>query len=176
MNKILPPQIHQKLDSSFQNINTVLENLRGNHFQGKDIRKPTILVHNTDNSAANAAETEIVHIDRKSHNEYAVITTIAHRSQRALCDSGAGRCVISFDCYNSPHHKYKTELFQSSIRIKAANGTFISTKGDCNITLRINNVKFTFPFLCLDQFSQQMILGHNFSKAYHIGTCWHMLT
>ena len=29
-----------------------------------------------------------------------------------------------------------------------------------------------FPFLCLDQLSQQMILGHNFSKAYHIGMLW----
>ena len=32
--------------------------------------------------------------------------------------------------------------------------------------------KFTFPFLCSDQLSQEMILGHNFSKAYHIGTLW----
>ena len=62
------------------------------------------------------------------------------------------------------------ELFQGSVRIKAGNGTFIANKGECDITLKINNEKFTLP--CLDQLSQQMILGHNFSKAYHIGMLW----
>ena len=80
--------------------------------------------------------------------------------------------MISFDCYNSLHHKYKTELFPSNIRIKAANGIYITNSDECDITLRINTVKFTFPFLCSDQLSQQMILGHNFSKAYKIGTHW----
>ena len=78
---------------------------------------------------------------------------------------------IIFDCYNSLHHKYKTELFPSKIRIKAANGTFITNKGECDVTCRIND-KFTFPFLCSDQLSQQMITWHNFSKAYHIGAHW----
>ena len=32
--------------------------------------------------------------------------------------------------------------------------------------------RFTFPFLCSDQLSQQIILGHNFAKAFHIGTWW----
>ena len=64
------------------------------------------------------------------------------------------------------------ELFPSSVRIRATNGTFIANKGECDITLKINNERFTFPFLCLDQLSQQMILGHNFSKAYHIGMLW----
>ena len=58
------------------------------------------------------------------------------------------------------------------MRIKAANGTFIANKGECDITLKINNERFTFPILCLDQLSQQMILGHNFLKAYHIGMLW----
>ena len=52
------------------------------------------------------------------------------------------------------------------------NGTFISNKGECDITLKINNERFTFPFLCSDQVSQQMIPGHNFSKAYHISMLW----
>ena len=33
-------------------------------------------------------------------------------------------------------------------------------------------MRLTFPFLCLDQLSQQIILGHNFSKAYHTGMLW----
>ena len=117
-------------------------------------------------------KTEIVHIGRKSHNECTVITMIGARSQKDLWDSGVGGCVISYDCYNSLCPKYKTELFPSSVRIRAANGTFIANKGECGIILKINNERFTFPFLCLDQLSQQMILGHNSSKAYHIGTLW----
>ena len=97
---------------------------------------------------------------------------IGNRSQKALWDSGAGRCVTSYDCYNSFHPKYRTELFPSSIRIRSANGTFIANKGECDITLKINEERFTFPFLFLDQLSQQMILSHNFSKAYYIGMLW----
>ena len=97
---------------------------------------------------------------------------IGNRSQKALWDSGAGRCVISYDCYNSLHPKYRTELFPSSVRIRATNVTFIANKGECDITLKINNGRFTFPFLCLGQLSQPMILGHNFCKAYHIGMLW----
>ena len=94
---------------------------------------------------------------------------IGARSQKALWDSGVGRCVISYDCYNSAHPKYKMELFPSNVGIRAANGTFIANKGECDITLMINYERFTFPFLCSDQLSQQMILGQKFSKAYHIG-------
>ena len=120
-----------------------------------------------------SSETEIVHIGRQSQNECTVITTTGARSQKALQDSGAGRCIISYDSYNSLHPKYKTELFPSSVRVRAANGTLIAN-GECDITLKINNEQFTFPFLCLDQLSQQMILGHNFSKAYCIGMLWHV--
>ena len=63
-------------------------------------------------------------------------------------------------------------MFPSSVRIRATNGTFIANKGECDITLKINNDRFTFPFLCSDQLSQQMIPGHNFSKTYHIGRLW----
>ena len=97
---------------------------------------------------------------------------IGNRNRKALGDSGAGRCIISYDCYNILHPKYRTELFPSSVRIRAMNGTFIANKGECDITLKINNERFKFPFLCLDQLSQQMILDHNFSEAYHIGTLW----
>ena len=34
----------------------------------------------------------------------------------------------------------------------------------------IGDERFRFPFLCSDQLSQQIILGHNFAKAFHIGT------
>ena len=40
------------------------------------------------------------------------------------------------------------------------------------MTFVIADERFTFPFLCSDQLSQQSILGHNFAKAFHIGTWW----
>ena len=83
------------------------ENLRGNTFHEKVIRHPSSPV-NTSNIGA---ETEIAHIGRKSQNECAVITMTGAMSQKTLCNSGAGRCIISYDCYNSLHPKYKTELF-----------------------------------------------------------------
>ena len=144
------------------------EKLGGSAFHEESIRHSSSHV-NTSNISS---ETKIVHIGRKSQNVCAVITMIGARSQKALWNSGAGRCIISYDCYNSLHPKYKTELFPSSVKIWVANGMFIDNKGECDIALRINNERFTFPFLCLDQLSQQMIFGHNFSKAYHIGMLW----
>ena len=50
------------------------------------------------NTPAPGSEATIVHIGRKSQNICAIITVIGDRSQKALWDSGAGRCVISYDC------------------------------------------------------------------------------
>ena len=144
------------------------KNLTGSPFHEENVRHLSSHVYTLNNGS----ETEIVHIGRKSQNECAVGIMIGARSQKAPWDSGADRCIISYDCYNSLHPKYKTELFPSSVRFRAANGTFIANKGECDITLKINNERFTFPFLCSDQLSQQMIPGHNFSKAYHIGMLW----
>ena len=92
-----------------------------------------------------SSEAEIVHIGRRSQNKCAIITVISDRIQKALWDSGAGRYVIPYDCYNSLHPKYKTELFPSSVRIRAANSTFIPNKGECDVTFKINKERFTFP-------------------------------
>ena len=115
-------------------------------FHKNVVRHLSSLIHTTNIGA----ETESVHIGRKSHNECTVITRIGNRSQKALWDSGAHRCIISYDCYNSFHPKYRTELFPSSVRIRATNGTFIANKGECDITLKINDERSTFPFFCLD--------------------------
>ena len=144
--------------------------LRGSTFHEKVIRHPSSSVNNSNIGA----ETEIVHIDRKAHNECTVITMLGARSQKALWDSGMGRCIISYDCYNNLHPKYKTELFPSSVRIRAIYRTFIANKRECDITLKINNERFTFPFLCSDHLSQEMTLGHNFSTANHIGMIWNV--
>ena len=68
---------------------------------------------------------------------------IGAKSQKVLWDSGAGRCITSYDSYNSLHPKHKMELFPSSVRIRTARGTFIANKGECKITFKINNERFT---------------------------------
>ena len=117
-------------------------------------------------------ETEILHIGRKSQNECAVLTTIGNRSYKALWDSGAAKCVLPLDSYQSISPKFKTELYESSIKIREANGSFIKNRGECDLTFKLNYEQFTFPFLCSDQLSQQLILGPNFAKSFHIGTSW----
>ena len=126
-------------------------------------------VDKTVNNTAND-DTEILHLHRKSADECALMVLIGNICHEALRDLGAGKCVISFDCYQSIPTKYKPELYPSSIKIKAANGTFITNKGECDLTFVIGDESFTFPFICSDQVFHQIILGHNFAKAFHIGT------
>ena len=90
------------------------------------------------------------------------MATIRNRSYKALWDSGVAKCVLPLDCYQSISPKFKTELYESSIKIRAASGSFI----------KIRDEEFTFSFLFSDQLSQQLILGHNFAKSFHIDTSW----
>ena len=122
-------------------------------------------VYNTDSD-----ETVILHLHGKSADECALMVLLGNRCHKALWDSGAGKCVMSFDCYQSIPTKYKTELYPSRIKMKATNGTFITNKEECDLTFVIGDERFTFPFLCSDQLSKQIILGHNSAKAFHIGT------
>ena len=48
---------------------------------------------------------------------------------------------------------------QVTFRLKAANGTFIRNKGECEISFKIGQETFRFLFLCSDQLSQELILG-----------------
>ena len=61
-------------------------------------------------------------------------------------------------------------MYHNRIKIKAANGTFITNKGECDLTFVIGDERFIFPFLCSDQLSQQIILGHYLAKTFHIGS------
>ena len=79
--------------------------------------------------------------------------------KKSLWDSGAGKCVISLDSYLIIPNKYKTELFPSPIKIGAANGSNIDNQGECNITFRSGEEKFTFPFLVSQSVTQYAILG-----------------
>ena len=115
-------------------------------------------------------DTEIVHISKKF--ECAIISNFGRREIKALWDSGAGRCILSYDSYQKINHKYKTPLFDSDIRIKAANGTFIKNRGECDLTFHLGKVKFTFNFLCSDELTQDIILGYDFVMTHQIGTTW----
>ena len=96
----------------------------------------------------NLEEIDIVHLGRKPQDECSLFIETGKRRFKALWDSGAGQCVLSFDCYNAIPARYKSDLFPSLIRIRTVNGTTIDNKGECEITFRICQTKFTFPFLC----------------------------
>ena len=59
--------------------------------------------------------TDVVHISRKK-NECSFLLKIGDRRQQALWDSGAARCVLSHNFYQSIPSKFKTELFPSQSR------------------------------------------------------------
>ena len=48
----------------------------------------------------------------------------------------------------------------------------LETKGKCEISFKIGQETFRFPFLCSDQLSQELILGHTFAQTFQIGTLW----
>ena len=50
---------------------------------------------------------------------------------------------MSLESYQMIPEKYKTDLFSSNIKIKAANGTIIKNNGECDITFRMGTEKFT---------------------------------
>ena len=78
--KTVPTPVSSKtLIYPSQDIDYEREDLRGITFHEKVIRHPSSPV-NTSNIGA---ETEIVHIGRKSHNECTVIIIIGARSQKA---------------------------------------------------------------------------------------------
>ena len=138
-------------------------------------------------------ETEIVHLGRSSKDDCSLFIQTGKKTHKALWDSGACKCVLSLESYQMIPDKYKTDLFSSNIRIKAASGTIIKNNGECDITFRLGTEKFTlhdiyngecditfrlgtekfiFPFLCSDQLSQAIIIGHNFCNTLNIGTVW----
>ena len=117
-------------------------------------------------------ETEIVHLGKSFQNECSLFIHTGKKSHKTLWELGACKYVISLESYQTVPNKSKTELFPSSIRIKAANGSIIHNNCECDITFRMASEKFTFPFLCSGQLSQSVILGHNFCNTFNFGTVW----
>ena len=102
----------------------------------------------TDNDTLDhqTTETEIGKIGTK--DDYSIIIKIGDRDHKTLWDSGAGKCVISLDIQEKSK-QIQTELFKSHIKIEAANGSSIENSSECDITFKIGNEEFTFPFLVL---------------------------
>ena len=86
------PDLPKKLVCTSQDQKVEPENLRESAFHEKVVRHPSSLAHTTNIGA----ETEIVHIGRKSHNECTVITMIGNRSQKASWDSLYSHCNIYY--------------------------------------------------------------------------------
>ena len=89
-----------------------------------------------------------------------------------MWDTGAGKCVISKEKYDSIPSSCKSELKPSNILIRAAEGSIIKNDGECDITFKIGPQRFTFSFLVSNALTQDIILGYNFKRAFHIGTDW----
>ena len=135
-----------------------------------NMQDQTSNIDNKDQNYSEFESTKIIHIGTK--DDCSILIKIGERNYKTLWDSGAGKCVISYDKYKTIPEKLKTQLFPSNILIKAANGSMIENKGECDITFKIGPVRFTFTFLVSNELTQDIILGHNFSKAFHIGTDW----
>ena len=143
---ILKTWQHKKLVSPSQNSSNLPVTLRGPEHcltENRQHASQTVADKNFDNlvldnpvdkTVNNTAndDTKIVHLNRKSVDECPLMVLIGNRHHKALWDSGAGKCVISFDCYQSIPTKYKTILYPSSIKIKAANGILLPTRDSVN--------------------------------------------
>ena len=112
-------------------------------------------ISNTDTDSPKLETAEIVHVGTK--DDCSILIKIEERNHKALWDSAAGKCVISFDKYNTISEKLKTQLSPSKIMIKAANGSAIENKGECDITFKIGPASFTFTFLVSNELTQDVI-------------------
>ena len=135
-----------------------------------NMQDQTSNIGNKDQNYSEFESTKIVHIGIK--DDCSILIKIGERNYKALWDSGAGKCVISYVKYKTIPEKLITQLFPSNILIKAANGSMIENKGECGITFKIGPARFIFTFLVSNELTQDIILGHNFSRAFHIGTDW----
>ena len=93
-------------------------------------------------------ETEIVHLGKSFKDDCSLFIQTGKKTHKLLWDSGACKCVLSLESYKMIPDKYKTDLFSSNIKIKAANGTITKNNGEFDIIFRMGTEKFTFPFLC----------------------------
>ena len=127
-------------------------------------------IDNEDQDNSEFESTGIVHIGTK--DDCSILIKIGERNYKALLDSGAGKCDISYDKYKTIPEKLKTQLFPRKILIKAANDSIIEKKENMTLLSKLGPVRFTFTFLVSNKLTQDVIVGHNFSKAFHIGTDW----
>ena len=97
--------------------NTCLNNNRLQASQTADVDvNKTIVIHDqniftnfklskiescTDMTENLTEDAEIVHINKTSADECAVMVLIGNRNHKALWDTCAGRCVMSYDCYQN---------------------------------------------------------------------------
>ena len=167
-NKNRHPSVHYNSNCN-SDVNSSKEN-QSPIVNSSIVAQPQIVNSSVSNQALD--ETEIVHLGKSSKDDCSLFIQTGKKIHKALWDSGACKCVLSLESYQMIPDKYKTDLFSSNIKIKAANGTIIKNNGECDITFRMGTEKFTFPFLCSDQLSQAIIIGHNFCNTLNIGTVW----
>ena len=165
-NKNRHPSVHHNFNG---NVNSSIES-QSPIVNSSIVTQPQIVNSSVNNQAL--GETEIVHLGKSAKDDCSLFIQTGKKTHKALWDSGACKCVLSLESYKMIPDKYRTDLFSSNIKIKAANRAIIKNNGECDIPFRMGTEKFTFPFLCSDQLSQAIIIGHNFCNKLNIGTVW----
>ena len=103
-----PEKHKKKLVSPFQNSSNLPVTLRGPEHCLNENRQhasqtaadnncDNVVLDNPVNNTVND-DTKVVHLHRKSADEFALMVLIRNRHHKVLWDSGASKCVISFDC------------------------------------------------------------------------------
>ena len=161
-------KIDNDLECTNNNLKEPFEPFEANNAHLQSTNSSNDLKHSFRSLNVKEEEIEIVQIS--DNTECSIAIKIGDRNYKTLWDTGAGKCVISKDKYSSIPDKLKTELKPSNIIIKAAEGSIISNDGEYEITFKIGPATFTFPFLVSNALTQDVILGYNFKKTFHIGT------
>ena len=162
------PSVHYNSNYN-SNVNSSIES-QSPIVDNSIVTQPQIVNSSVNNQAWD--ETEFVHLGKNSKDDCSLFIQTGKKTHKALWDSGACKCVLSLESYKMIPDIYKTDLFSGNIKIKAANGTIMNNNGECDITFRMGTEKFSFPFLCSDQLSQTIRIGHNFCNTLNIGTVW----
>ena len=76
------------------------------------VTQPQIVNSCVNNQALD--ETEIVHLGKSSKDDCSLFIQTGKKTQKALWDSGACKCVLSLEVYEMIPDKYKTDLFSTS--------------------------------------------------------------
>ena len=97
--------------------------------------------------------------------------TLENKICDTLVDTGATRCFMKEDFYNSLENKPPLlEVF--GMNVSTASGENIGVKGMVRCSFRIGTTIFTQRFVVCKGIKRPLILGLNFLRKHQVGTTW----